>query len=267
MPLKSLELEETEVMPKYMQSPTSQPWLVQFWNILKLQYTDYRGNAPFLLLFGLIMPLGLFWLLQTYVELNEKATWLVAGNMVMAVSYGSVNYAIQRIAVMKLSGELDFYGTLPIKKSSFFAALFTLGMISTLPGIISNIIIGHYVLHISFTLLLWALPLTLLAAASLTVIGATVGSLVNSYSQLNLCFYLSYVVVTFLCPVIVPFDQLPMVLKWTSYLLPPGEAAIALMDALRGNYNMRFWIMTTSLLAWLVLAVTVGLRKMDWRKN
>ncbi|WP_270166371.1 ABC transporter permease [Paenibacillus sp. SYP-B4298] len=245
----------------------SNSWSKQYWLLLQLQYADYRGNAPFLLLFGLVMPLGLFWLLQSYVELNETATWLIAGNLVMSVSYGSVNFAIQRIAIMKMAGEMDFYGSLPIGKSSFITALFTLGLFSTVPGVISNILIGWLAIGLPLQVLLWSLPLTLLTAACLTVIGASVGSLVKSMGQLNLYFYLSYVIVTFLCPVIVPQEKLPWIFKFTSYVLPPGQAAIALTDALSSDYGSRFWIMVAALFAWLILAITVGLRKLDWRKD
>lgn len=242
-------------------------WFEEFWLLLRLQYTDYRGNAPYLVAFGLVMPLGVFWMLQTYVGLGPQTVWLLAGNMVMAVSYGSVNFAMQRTAWIKLAGEMDYYGTLPIRKSAFVAGLFTLGLVSALPGMVSNILIGIFALKMSLLQLIWALPLGLLAAASLTVVGAAVGSMAKSMSQLSLFFYLSYVIVTFLCPVVIPFEKLPLPLKVTSYLLPPGQAALALTEALNGRFGQSFWLMTGALALWLAVAGGLGLKRLDWRKD
>ncbi|MNG10396.1 hypothetical protein D3C84_938600 [compost metagenome] len=99
------------------------------------------------------------------------------------------------------------------------------------------------------------------------MLGAGIGSLVKSMPQLNLYFYVSYAVVTFLCPVMVPFGKLPLPLQISSYVLPPGQAAIAVTNVMRGNFGIEFWIMMTALTGWLIVAGTIGLRKLDWRND
>lgn len=251
--------------------PTSQvrylPWWEEFVLLLRVQFTDYRGNASYLVIFGLLMPLGFFWLLQTWVGLGAQTIWLLAGNLILAISFGSVNFAIQRTAWVKLSGEIDYYGTLPIRRGPFVAGLFTLSLLSTMPGMIANLFLGYFALDLPLSALLSALPISLLAGGVLTIVGAAVGALAKSMSQLSLYFYISYAVVTFLCPVLIPMERLPFVLRLTAYALPPGEAALALTDALNGRFGGHFWALVGALLLWFILACAVGLRRLSWRRD
>ncbi|UTR16310.1 ABC transporter permease [Salipaludibacillus sp. LMS25] len=242
-------------------------WLREFLLLLRLQFSDYRGNAVYIMIFGVVMPLGIFWVLQSYVDVGPGLEWLVAGNLVMAVCYGSMNFSMQRIAWMRLAGEMDYYGTLPIRKFIFVTVIFTLGLISSVPGMITNAFLAVFVLGIDGKNIAIALPIVLLSSMCLTVFGAAVGSFVKTMPQLNLYFYLSYAFVTFLCPVMIPVSTLPLPLQVTSYLLPPGQAVILVSEVLQGNFGTLFWFMTFGVIFWLVVAATIGFKKMDWRKG
>jgi len=159
------------------------PWPQQFWLLLRLQYTDYRASAPFLLLFVLAMPLGLFWILHQYA--GPQAIWLLAGNLVLAVSYGSVSFAIGRAGWLRVNGEMDFYGSLPVHRSAFVASLFVLGLLSALPGVLGSLLAGHWLLGLPLSRLAAVLPLALLVAATLTVVGTAVGSFARSLAEVT----------------------------------------------------------------------------------
>ncbi|GMK39944.1 hypothetical protein PCCS19_29990 [Paenibacillus sp. CCS19] len=248
-------------------SGAQMPIMKEFMLLLRLQYSDYRGNAPFIVLFGFVIPLGLFWVLQTYVTIGTGSEWLVAGNIVMSVCYGSMNFSMQRIAWMKHAGEMDYYGTLPIRKSVFVSVIFVLGLLSSLPGVISNLILGVIYMDLGINNILIAIPVILVASLSLSVIGVGIGSIVKSMPQLSLYFYLSYAIVTFLCPVMVPLEKLPWALKATSYVLPPGQAVLAVRKALVGNLDTMFWIMSGAVAFWLLAAGLLGIRRLDWRRD
>lgn len=248
-------------------SGSKMPILKEFMLLLRLQYSDYRGNAPFIVLFGFVVPLGLFWVLQTYVTIGTGSEWLIAGNVVMSVCYGSMNFSMQRIAWMRLAGEMDYYGTLPIRKGVFVTVIFILGLLSSLPGVISNMILGIIYMDLSIDNVLIALPVILISSLSLSVIGVGIGSIVKSMPQLSLYFYLSYAVVTFLCPVMVPLEKLPWLMRMTTYVLPPGQAVIAVRKALEGNLDALFWAMSGAVVLWLLAAGLLGIRKLDWRRD
>lgn len=253
---------ETSTVGGYQQS-----MLREFQLLLRLQYSDYRGNAPFIVLFGFIIPLGIFWVLQTYTTLGPGSEWLIAGNIVMSVCYGSMNFSMQRIAWMRLAGEMDYYGTLPIRKVVFVSVIFILGLLSSLPGVISNVILGIIYMDLSIENILVATPIFLVASLSLSIIGVGIGSIIKSMPQLNLYFYLSYAIVTFMSPVMVPIEKMPWILKWTSYLLPPGQVVIVVTKVLQGNLDELFWMMMGVIVVWMFIAGFVGIRKLDWRRS
>lgn len=111
------------------------------------------------------------------------------------------------------------------------------------------------------------MPLTLLAAASLTLVGAAIGGLVRTQAEVNLYSNLLILVVTFLSPVLIPVEKMPRLLRLTSYLLPPGQAAMAITDALRGEYGLRFWILFGLLCLWLLASGVIVARRLDWRAD
>jgi ABC-2 type transport system permease protein len=252
-------------------SPIGRPYAQSLWTqfrlLLSLQYSEYRANAVVFVAFGMVMPLGIFWILDQYVGVGPQAVWLLAGNMVLSVCYGSVNFALQRVGFMKMQGEMDYYATLPVGKGVFVAAIFVLGLLSALPGLLTSMLIGKWMLHLPFARMLWALPLALLAAASLTVIGAAIGALGRTMGHITLSSSMMYVVVTFLCPVMLPVEKMPLPLAITAYVLPPGQAAIALTQALTGTFGVRFWVLTGLLCVWLLLASVFGVAKLEWRSN
>jgi ABC-2 type transport system permease protein len=243
------------------------PWWLQFWLLMRLQYAEYREKAVLFLAFSLGMPLGVFWVLRQHVSGGGENLWLLAGSLVLSVCYGSVNFVIQRVGWMKVQGETDYYDMLPVHPSAFIAAIFTLGLLSALPGLAGTLLLGYRSLGMAPSALGLAVPLILLAAGSLSVMAVALGSLCTSMSQVILLGNLVYLVVTFLCPVLVPVERLPLLLRVTSYLLPPGEAAIALTDALRGHLTTRFWVLTGLLCLWLLGALAVTLRQLGQQKR
>lgn len=259
---------QTETMPRLMNQPPQQAqlsWASQYRLLLRLLITDYRSAGPFLLLIGLVLPLGFMWILKQYVGTGPDATWMLAGNIVMAISFGSVSFAIQRTALMKVEGELDYYGSLSVHKSSFLAALFTESIVFALPAMLSSMLFGHLLLDIPLLDLASGVPIALLAAASMTIVGSTIGSYAKTMVHFAIYSYLPYLAVTFFSPVLLPIEKLPVFLQFTSYLLPTGQAALALNEIFEHSYGLRLWSLVAALCLWLIFAVALALKKLDWR--
>lgn len=243
-------------------------WPKQFWLLLRLQYADYREYAAQMVLFGLLMPIG-FQLLMRDGLLNssQDASWFLGGNAMVSLAFGSASFVLFRMGTLRLVGQLDYYATLPISKSAFVASLFCLSQLSAFPGLMSSFLIGHWWLGIPLGAIWTALPIALVSAVALTVVGAAVGSTAQHAGQLNLLSNALYFVTVFLAPVVVPIERMLLPLRVAAYLLPTGQAALALTDALTATYGQRFWLMMAGLLAWLLVALTVGLRQLDWRRE
>lgn len=248
--------------------PQSQlPWFQQFRLLLSLLITDYRSAAPFLVLIGLVLPTGFLWIIKSYVGTGEGALWLLAGNIVMSVCFGSVSFAIQRTALMKVEGELDYYASLSVKKSAFIAATFVESIIFAIPALTSSLLLGYFLLEIPAQKLIMCIPLALLAASSLTIVGSTIGSYAKNMAHFAVLSYLPYLLVIFFSPVLLPYEMLPVFMKATSFFFPTGQAALVLNQVLHHQYDSTFWILVGALCLWLVIAVSIALRKLDWREN
>lgn len=245
-----------------------QPVWRQFWLVLRVQFSDYKDSAPFMALFSMVMPLGLLWLMGgTVAGRGPEAVWFLAGNAVMTVSFGSANFTVYRIGQLRLNKELDYYASLPVSKAAFLAALFCLAQITALPGMVASLVAGSWLLQVPLSSVVAGVPLALLAAACLTMVAAAVGALATSWGRLNLYGNLIYFVVMFLSPVMAPMERLPAVLRWTSHILPTGQAALALTEAFSGRFGTAFWLYTGLLALWLVAGTWLGMRKLDWRTD
>lgn len=242
------------------------PWYRQFWLLLKIQFSDYRSSAAFFVVFSMVIPIGLLWVLGNYVnDTGIEAAWFLAGNVVVSVTFGSASFAVARVAWLHIDREIDYYGTLPIRRSAFLASLFTLSQISTFPGLVTSLTIGHFMLEIPFHRLLAAFPIIFLASFSLTVIGAAIGSYARTMPQVNLYSNLIIVVVTFFSPVLVPEESLLTVQRVATHLLPPGQAAMALTASFAGSYGFEFWRSVLFLLVTLFVSSFLAIRNLNWR--
>ncbi|QQE72808.1 ABC transporter permease [Brevibacillus composti] len=249
------------------QTQSQLPWFQQFRLLLSLLITDYRSAAPFLVLIGLALPTGFLWILRSYVGTGEEALWLLAGNIVMSVCFGSVSFAIQRTALMKVEGELDYYASLSVKKTAFIAATFVESIIFAIPALTSSLVLGYFLLDIPAQKLVMCIPLALLAASSLTIVGSTIGSYAKTMAHFAVLSYLPYLLVIFFSPVLLPYEMLPFFMKVTSFLFPTGQAALVLSGVLHQQYDTTFWILIGALCLWLIIAISIALRKLDWREN
>lgn len=243
------------------------PWFQQFRLLLGLLIKDIRSAAPFLILIGFALPMGFFWIISNYVGTGPETTWLLAGTIIMTVSFGSVSFAIQRTALMKVEGELDYYSSLSIHKGAFITAVFTESIIFSLPPLFTSMIIGSWRLDIPWSNLTLVIPIAILAASSMIIVGSTIGSYAKHMGHFAVLSYLPYLFVIFLSPALLPIEKLPFVLKITSYVFPTGQAALALNDVLQREFGLHFWLLIGGLLLWLIVAVAIALKKLDWRSE
>jgi len=138
---------------------------------------------------------------------------------------------------------------------------------SALPGMVCSLLLGTWQMGIPLQNTLAAVPPALLAAASLTLVGAGVGSLARTQARVNLYSNVLYLVVIFLSPVMAPVEKMPALMRATSYLFPIGQAAMAITDALQGSYGPHFWGPVGLLCAWLLAAGFSVAKRLDWRAD
>lgn len=240
----------------------------QFRLLFRLLFADYRDAAPFLLFSGILIPVGVLLTVGSVLsDYGSGATWVLAGNAVMSMAIGSASFALSRVGQLRLLQQLDFYATLPVRREIFLLALFCLSQISALPGLMGSLLVGYLALGIGLGQILPALVPALLAAATLSIVGAAAGSYCRTMAQVNMAGNLVTFVILFLTPVLIPVERMFLPLRLLTHLLPSGQAALAIADALAGEFGARFWLLTGALLLWLVAAGAFGVRRLDWRND
>lgn len=248
--------------------PRRLPWTRQFALQLRLLYSDYRDDIIQLVLFSMLMPLGMIWLMGNYISMQGSGNeWFLGGNIIMSTGFGTAMFTAFRVGFLRLMHQIDYYGTLPVHRSAFLAALFCLSQITTVPGLAVILAAGGWYLGVPFARIVTGLPVIFLTSVSLAFLGAAIGSFARKMSELNIYTNLMIFLVMFLSPVMVPMSALPLPLRLTSYLLPTGQAAMALTDAFTGQYGPRFWLLTGALCVWLLITGIFTVTRLNWQND
>lgn len=199
----------------------------QYRDLLQLSWRSYRD---FVLMIGIVnigfgvgLVLGFGYVIPDIPE--ATAMFLVTGAATqMIVTVGIVGLP-QVIAQAKSEGRLDYYFTLPISREAYLLAQVTFVLLQSLPALVLALLFGAWNYGFSLEidpLIVLVVPLGVLSLAGLGVAVAVISphmQLTNAFTQLSI-FY-----VLFFAPVILPKEQLPLVLRHAADFLPPTYVA------------------------------------------
>lgn len=213
-----------------------QPLLVQFWDMLLIELTNWRWSWRTMILLSMMMPLLSIVGLGVFAGNagHETLAYILTGNIVMALVFGTMDKIQTHYMYMRLMGTLDYFATLPIKRYAFILAMVIAFLLLALPSVIVTIILGALYLHVPLSpnpLLLIVIPL---CTTPLAGIGALIASYARTPEDSGAISLLLTVVLVGLGPVVVPPDRLPHILIWLGYLSPATYAASALRQTLLG---------------------------------
>jgi ABC-2 type transport system permease protein len=137
----------------------------------------------------------------------------------------------------KHQGYLVYFKSLPISKFTFILAILLEGIVFSLPSVITIFVVGGWYLSVPMELHWGILPLLFLAAYSVAGVGVVIGLLSPNHQMTNLMTNFAYMGITFLSPVMVRMDQLPVFLQKISYLLPTTYVAEAFRTLLAEGWT------------------------------
>lgn len=236
--------------------------------LAQIQFLELRTWAPITLIFSALFPAAMilgFGVIGGGVS-RSGFIYIVSGTTVMSllVTIGITGTA-QDLGEMQRKGDFQYYASLPISKASLLGAIVTVRVVSALPGLILTLVLGSMRYHTPADLnvgTLALLPVTVLALAG---VGAAIGLLVSDFRVVATLSQLSFVVVMFASPVLIPLHQLPHALQWLAYALPPSYAADGLRHALTANLGGRFLLDIAVLATAAVISLGAVGRSMRWR--
>ena len=225
-------------------------WFTQYRDLVSMQLRSMRNELWFAAMIQAVLSLGLvigFGFLIPDVS-ETTALFLVTGTATQAfVTIGLVMLP-QLLAQAKEAGRIEYFLTLPISREAYLLALVTVVALMALPAVAFTIVLGAWHYDLSFTFEPAFIAVAVLAVFSLAGVGVAMAvysphqQVTNALTQL-IIFY-----VLFFAPVLLPKEQLPEVLQFTSNFAPPTYAADgvrATLTDLPGTHLARsLWAMT-----------------------
>ena len=202
-------------------------WFRQYRDLVSMQLRSMRNELWFAAMIQVVLSLGLVFGFGFLIpDVSETtALFLVTGTATQAfVTIGLVMLP-QLLAQAKEAGRIEYFLTLPISREAYLLALVTVVALMALPAVAFTIVLGAWHYDLSFTIEPAFFAVAILAVFSLAGVGVAMAvysphqQVTNALTQL-IIFY-----VLFFAPVLLPKEQLPGLLQFTSNFAPPTYAA------------------------------------------
>jgi len=245
------------------------PVHLQFWDLFLIELSNWRWGWRNLVLTGTILPIFGILLLGSFArDLGAHAlSFVLVGNLVMALLFEHMGKLISHFAFLKMAGSLDYFATLPIRKSVLILAASSAFFILFLPSMFVVLAGGAWILLLELHLHPLALFVVPLCALPLAGLGALMGVSFRTPEEAAATGRLLTILMLTIGPVLIPPGRLPDWLVWLGFLSPATYAASALRQVLLGPLTSRLFLDSALLAACTVISFRLVDRKMDWRED
>jgi len=223
------------------------------------------GWVWYFLLSSFIPLLTLFFLFMVLGYQIKWANYVVTGNVVFAVVLGSLNTLAEQMGWMKQNRFFEHYAALPVSKMSLITALVTRCTLFSFPSMVAVLLIGKLLFRLPIVLHPVLLLVFTLSGFALSGLGAFIGITSTNSNRANITVRVVFPILVFTAPVLIPLENLPVVLRYTSVLMPTTYIADAFRAALAGELGGGFWLSMGIILLYTVVSLYVVARKFDWR--
>lgn len=242
-------------------------FLREYMTLTKINMLELRTWGPIIVVFTTAFPLMMlygFGAIGGGVQ-EDGLLYVVTGTAVMSLVTIGITATAQELGNMRTTGVFRYYASLPISMTTLMSSIVTVRILITIPGMIVTIAAGAMIYDIQITINAMTLVLLPLTAIALSGIGAAIGVLIPDFRVVALVSQLAMLIVMFTSPVLIPSDQLPQILRWFGYLLPPAYAADGLRRSLIGVWDMCL-LVDIVVLGGCAIASLVGVsRGLSWR--
>ncbi len=238
--------------------------LVIFWVLLKsnlLELRLYWVWYLFMMSFNGAMFVIFIWLLGG----RAGALYAITGSMTMTLATAAALSLGQDIGGLKDQNAFEYYATLPISKFAFIFALSLRSLVFALPSLFVAMFFGVLLFDFSVTIHPILILIILLGGSSLVGIGALVGFYSKNGRVAGIATQVVQPLITFLAPVFVPFESLPLLLQKTAVIFPTTYIARTLRAALAGNVDAAVYQDLLILAIWVTISYILIFPRLHWR--
>ena len=243
-------------------------WLTDILILTWMQILLIRSSWFWTLILGAAFPLMLLLFLLFFTTgMSEQARlYILTGNIVYALTINGMLTVGQELGWQKQNRSFEFYATLPISKYTLLIALLTRSSLFSLPSVAIILIVGRFFFDLSIPLDPLLLILLILSSYVLVGFGALIGLYSPSHRVANSATQFLALIVAYLSPLMVPVENLPQFLRWTSAILPTTYVADALrLIASYGQWSVRLQTDFIILAGFVLLSFLLIRFKFDWR--
>ncbi len=172
----------------------------------------------------------------------------------------------QELGWQRENRSFEFYATLPISKHALLMALLTRSSLFSLPSVAIILIAARFLFRLVIPFHPLLVALLVLALYSMVGFGALIGLYSPSNRVANNATQFLALIVAYLSPLMVPVENLPQLLRWTSAVLPTTYVAEALrLITSQGQWSARLQTDFAILGGFVLLSFLMIQLKFDWR--
>ncbi|MCK4258563.1 MAG: ABC transporter permease [Halanaerobiales bacterium] len=242
-------------------------WFQVYWNIAFIRWANIRNEWYFHIFLAPLMPLGILVFMKLSGAIVDPgiALYVTAGNAIMGLIMGPMQSISNDFAWGRQRNDLDYFATLPFSKLQLILGFSTMCTIFTVPGMLMTLFVGK--LWLKFPIVFHPMMILVMIISGLSMVGLGVlfGVYARNGHHANMMNNVTMMIVMFLSPVLIPKENLPVILQYTSKILPTSYAADAFRSVLSGVVDKTFAINMVCLGAFTVIMLYFAVKKLDWR--
>ncbi|MBD2579223.1 ABC transporter permease [Oscillatoria sp. FACHB-1406] len=245
------------------------PPLLQLLDLCCIELSNWRWSWQAIALTATISPVLSIIALGTFAPNGDREakSAILIGSLVMSLMFGNLGNLSSRFAYMRFSGVLDFYMTLPVRRSLLILAVVLAFFLLSFPALLVTLLFGSWFLQLPLTLhwLLWlAIPLCVVPLAG---VGAAIGIKAPNPEVTGAVTLLVTMLALFIGPVLLPASRLPRIVQFLGDFSPATHAATVLRQTLLEPPTSSFFLSCGVLLGFSLLTFWLVSRSLQPKGN
>ncbi|MFI5781196.1 ABC transporter permease [Nocardia sp. NPDC051570] len=241
---------------------------VQLVDLFLIQLSNFRWSWRGMVVTGILTPVLIIGSLGAFARGDKlSAAYVLCGSIVLSLMFQNQNNVANNFAYMKQMGTLDYFATLPIRRSFVIVATVLSFFLLSIPALVVTTAVGVILLGVSVHPSPLAMLLVPLCVLPLAGIGALIGILARSTEEAGSASLLVTMLLLFCGPVMLPPDRLPDWVIGLSYLSPTSYASSAIRQVLVGPVTDKLWIDAGVLLLVSFLSLWLAGHRLPWRER
>jgi len=242
-------------------------WVSVYCDLFFIRWANVRNEWYFHAILGPLFPLAILAFMRMIGAVRDPAgaLYVTAGNAIVTLVVGPLQSLNNDLAWGRQRNDLEYYSTLPFSKLQLILAFVSVSTIFTIPGMLFTILIGAIWLDFPVVFNPLILPIMVASALSMAGLGVVMGVHARNGHHANMMNSIAMLVVMFMSPLLIPYENLPLVLRYTSKLLPTSYAADAFRAALAGRSDPGVLADLGVVVLFAVVFLFLGTRRLDWR--